>query len=109
MAVSVLQERSILLSLLDSLFILGIVFVVIGAFLYIIQGGFFNGIIYSLKRFRSSTKQGKFISQFDDLDETKEVHEEFEIKRSFALTRPFLFIGGFALILSFVLTYLLYT
>ncbi|BCB03035.1 DUF3899 domain-containing protein [Bacillus sp. KH172YL63] len=103
------QEKSLLLSFIDSLFIVGITYVATGGLLFIFQKGFFNGIIYSLKRFRNSTKQGKFISQFDDLDETKEAYEEYGVQRSYSITKSILMVGSVAFILSIALSYLLYT
>ncbi|WP_179884927.1 DUF3899 domain-containing protein [Bacillus sp. AFS015802] len=107
--VALLQKKNLLLSIIDSLFIIGITYVGLGALLYIFQKGFFNGIVYAFKRFRNSTKQGKYISQFDDLDEMKEAHEEFGVQRSYSVTTSFLTIGALTLVLSIVLTYLLYT
>ncbi|WP_226676630.1 DUF3899 domain-containing protein [Rossellomorea aquimaris] len=104
-----LQEKNLLLSIIDSLFVIGIVYVSLGALLYIFEKGFFNGIVYAFKRFRNSTKQGKYISQFDELDDTKEAHEEFTAKRSYSITTSLLTFGALTLVLSVVLTYLLYT
>ncbi|CAN7463751.1 DUF3899 domain-containing protein [Rossellomorea sp. LjRoot5] len=109
LVVASLQEKDLLLSIIDSLFVIGIAYISIGALLYIFERGFFNGIVYALKRFRNSTKQGKYISQFDDLDEMKEAHEEYGVQRSYSITKSFLLIGGVTLILSIVMTYLLYT
>ncbi|OIU72514.1 hypothetical protein BHE18_07790 [Rossellomorea aquimaris] len=98
-----------MLSILNSLFITGMIYLIFGGFLYIFQKGFFNGIVYSLKRFRRSTAQGKYVSQFDDLDDTKEAHEELSVIRSYRVTRSLLVIGGLLLIISLALSYLLYT
>ncbi|WP_064092255.1 DUF3899 domain-containing protein [Rossellomorea aquimaris] len=106
---SLTQRKTILLSIIDSLFIVGISYVIIGALLYIFERGFFNGIVYALKRFRSSTKQGKFLSQFDDLDKTNDPHEEYGAERRFTITKPFLLLGSMAFVLSIALSYLLYT
>ncbi|MEI2663509.1 DUF3899 domain-containing protein [Rossellomorea sp. LJF3] len=107
--VASLQEKDLLLSIIDSLFVIGIAYISIGALLYIFEKGFFNGIVYALKRFRNSTKQGKYISQFDDLDEMKEAHEEYGAQRSYSITKSFLLTGGLTLVLSIIMTYLLYT
>ncbi|MBW3111961.1 MULTISPECIES: DUF3899 domain-containing protein [Bacillaceae] len=104
-----LQEKNLLLSIIDSLFVIGIVYVSLGALLYIFEKGFFNGIVYAFKRFRNSTKQGMYISQFDELDDTKEAHEEFTVKRSYSITKSLLTLGAFTLVLSVILSYLLYT
>ena len=106
---SLTQRKALLLSIIDSLFIVGITYVIFGALLYIFEKGFFNGIVYALKRFRSSTKQGKFLSQFDDLDKTKEPHEEYGAERTFTITKPILLVGSLAFVLSIALSYLLYT
>ncbi|PFG07045.1 DUF3899 domain-containing protein [Bacillus sp. es.034] len=107
--VASLQEKDLLLSIIDSLFIIGIAYISIGALLYIFGKGFFNGIVYALKRFRNSTKQGKYISQFDDLDEMNEAHEEYGVQRSYSITKSFLLTGGLTLVLSIIMTYFLYT
>ncbi len=106
---AIFQGKNLLLSIIDSLFIIGITYVAAGSLLYIFEKGFFNGIVYALKRFRNSTKQGKYLSQFDDLDETKEAHEEYAVKRSFSITRSVLIVGSITLLLSVALSYLLYT
>jgi hypothetical protein len=106
---ALLQEKNLLLSIIDSMFVIGIAYISLGALLYIFEKGFFNGIVYALKRFRNSTKQGKYISQFDDLDEMKEAHEEYGVQRSYSITRSFLLIGGLTFALSILLSYLLYT
>lgn len=106
---AIFQGKNLLLSIIDSLFIIGITYVAAGSLLYIFEKGFFNGIVYALKRFRNSTKQGKYISQFDELDETKEAHEEYGMKRSFSITRAVLVVGSITLLFSIALSYLLYT
>ncbi|MCA1062050.1 DUF3899 domain-containing protein [Rossellomorea sp. AcN35-11] len=105
---AILQEKTLFLSIIDSLFIIGIAYVAIGSFLYIFEKGFFNGIVYALKRFRNSTKQGKYISQFDDLDETKEAYEEYGAERFISVKRSFLVLGSITLLLSVAISYLLY-
>jgi hypothetical protein len=106
---SLVQGNPLIISVLNSLFIAGMIYLVLGAFLYIFQKGFFNGIVYSLKRFRRSTVQGKYLSQFDDIDETKDAHEEFTVIRSFKITSTLLIIGSSMLIISLVLSYIIYT
>ncbi|MGR3763541.1 DUF3899 domain-containing protein [Rossellomorea sp. NS-SX7] len=106
---SLVQGDPLALSTLNSLFITGMIYLITGAFLYIFQKGFFNGIVYALKRFRRSTTQGKFLSQFDDIDSTKEAHEEFTVVRSYKITRSLLIIGSSLLVLSLALSYLIYT
>ncbi|XXM73887.1 DUF3899 domain-containing protein [Lysinibacillus sphaericus] len=107
--ISLAKGDTYLLSLINSMFITGMIHSIFGAFLYIFQKGFFNGIVYSLKRFRRSTAQGKYVSQFDDLDDTREAHEELSMIRSYRVTRSLLVIGGILLIVSLALSYLLYT
>jgi hypothetical protein len=106
---SLSQGDPFILSLLNGLFVTGMIYLVIGAFMYIFQKGFFNGIVYALKRFRKSTTQGKFLSQFDDIDSTEEAHEEFTVIRSYKITRSLLIIGCVLLVISMALSYLLYT
>lgn len=106
---SLSQGDPLILSVLNSLFITGMIYLVKGAFLYVFQKGFFNGIVYSLKRFRRSTAQGKFLSQFDDIDTTKNAHEEFTVVRSYKITSTLLIIGSSFLLISLVLSYIIYT
>jgi hypothetical protein len=106
---SLAQGNPFIISVLNSLFISGMIYLVLGAFLYIFQKGFFNGIVYALKRFRRSTLQGKYLSQFDDIDATKDAHEEFTVIRSYNITSTLLIIGSSMLIISLILSYIIYT
>jgi hypothetical protein len=106
---SLSQGDPFILSLLNGLFVTGMIYLIIGAFMYIFQKGFFNGIVYALERFRKSTTQGKFLSQFDDIDSTEEAHEEYTVVRSYKITRTLLIIGCSLLVISLALSYLLYT
>jgi hypothetical protein len=109
LVLSLAQGDPLILSVLNSLFIAGMIYLILGAFLYIFQKGFFNGILYALKRFRRSTVKGKFLSQFDDIDTTKDAHEEFTVVRSYKITSILLIIGSSLLTISLVLSYIIFT
>ncbi len=81
----------------------------IGSFSFVIEAGFFNGIVYSFKRFRKSTKEGSFFAQYDDLDDTKEIHEEYVVKKQFTMTRPFLYVGLLMVVGTTIISYVFLT
>ncbi len=78
-----------------------------GASLFVIEGGFFNGIRYSFKKVRKSSKEGEYIASFDDLDDTKEVYEEYPKKRVFIWTYPLLAGGGIVALASFIAAFVI--
>ncbi|KKB43216.1 DUF3899 domain-containing protein [Bacillus thermotolerans] len=87
-------------SLLDYSFLFSLLCATAGAFLFVLERGFFNGIIYSSKIFRKSTKEGEYASSFDDLDDTGAFHEEHTKLRAYKWTFPLLVSGGAFLILT---------
>ncbi|MGM0844310.1 MAG: DUF3899 domain-containing protein [Bacillota bacterium] len=98
-----------LLEIINISFLIGMGLLVIGGMMKVVESGFFNGIQYSFKRFRKSTKEGSYISQFDDMDDTNEAHEEFNKKDTYALTVPFLLSGSIAVGADLIVSYLFYT
>jgi hypothetical protein len=103
------QSEPYHIALVNNFFAVGMLFLCLGAFLFIMEQGFFNGISYAFKRFRKNTKKGKYVSQFDDLDETKEIYEEYNVKRSYSITKPLLLVGGGSFLLSLVVSFLFFT
>ncbi|EDL62718.1 tryptophanyl-tRNA synthetase [Bacillus sp. SG-1] len=97
------------LGIINISFLIGMGLLVIGGLMKVVESGFFNGIQYAFKRFRKSTKEGSYISKFDDMDETKDVHEEYNKQKSFALTAPFLLSGSIAVAADLIASYLFYT
>ncbi|KAB7704987.1 DUF3899 domain-containing protein [Bacillus aerolatus] len=88
---------------LDYAFLFSLLCVTAGACLFVIEGGFFSGISYSFKNFRKSTKEGRYIAEFDHLDKTGNIHEEHAKKKRFKWTYPLLAGGGLILIATFVI------
>ncbi|WP_421384190.1 DUF3899 domain-containing protein [Bacillus salacetis] len=97
------------LGIINISFLIGMGLLTAGGLMKVVESGFFNGIQYAFKRFRKSTKEGSYISKFDDMDETKEAHEEYNRKNNFALTIPFLLSGSIAVIADLIVSYLFYT
>lgn len=89
-----LFSSKFLKSLLDYSFFFSLISLTVGASLFVIEGGFFNGIRYSVKKLRKSSKEGEYIASFDDLDDTKEAYEEYPKKSVFTWTYPLLVGGG---------------
>jgi hypothetical protein len=108
-ALSLFYDYGLWLGIINISFLLGMGLLVIGGLMKVVESGFFNGIQYAFKRFRKSTKEGKYISQFDDMDETKEAHEEYNKDNSFSTTVPFLLSGGIAVAFDLLVSYLFYT
>ncbi|WP_456271808.1 DUF3899 domain-containing protein [Bacillus sp. AK031] len=106
---SFFYDYGFVLGTINISFLIGMCVLVIGALMKVVESGFFNGIQYAFKRFRKSTKEGKYIAQFDDLDNTKDAHEEYNQVRSFSLTLPFLLSGGIAVAADLIASYLFYT
>ncbi|WP_370294367.1 DUF3899 domain-containing protein [Rossellomorea marisflavi] len=97
------------LSLIDTLFIVGISYATFSAIMFVFQNGFLNGILYSFRRFRAKSKKEEYVAQFDDLEERKELHEVYAKKEPFRLTAPLFYIGILSLAVSLILSYSLYT
>ncbi|MEW4289446.1 DUF3899 domain-containing protein [Rossellomorea marisflavi] len=97
------------LSLIDTLFIVGISYASVAALMFVFQNGFLNGILYAFKRFRAKSKKDQYVAQFDDIEERKEIHEVYTVKEPFRLTAPLFYIGFLSLAVSLILSYSLYT
>ncbi|RIW35268.1 DUF3899 domain-containing protein [Bacillus salacetis] len=106
---SLFYDDGFQLEIINISFLIGMGLAVTGGLMKVVESGFFNGIQYSFKRFRRSTKEGNYISQFDDMDQTKEAHEEYNKNNKFALTNPFLLSGGIAVVVDLLVSYLFYT
>ncbi|VXB24555.1 conserved membrane hypothetical protein [Bacillus sp. 349Y] len=97
------------LSLIDTLFIVGISYASVSALMFVFQNGFLNGILYAFKRFKAKSKKDQYVAQFDDIEERKEIHEVYAVKEPFRLTAPLFYIGIVSLAVSLILSYSLYT
>jgi hypothetical protein len=104
-----LQDGTYLIHFINSFFTIGMIYLLVGALLFVTEAGFFNGIIYSFKRLRKSSAKGKYVSNFDDIDDTKEIHDEYNKERQYNSKKPLLIIGGFYCIAGFILSFLLFS
>lgn len=104
-----MNGSDLLLSLIDTLFIVGISYASVAALMFVFQNGFLNGILYAFKRFRSRSKKDEYVAQFDDVEERKEIHEVYAVREPFRLTTPLFYIGILSLAVSLILSYSLYT
>ncbi|MGX1264952.1 hypothetical protein RKD55_002756 [Rossellomorea marisflavi] len=104
-----MNGSDLLLSLIDTLFIVGISYASVAALMFVFQNGFLNGILYAFRRFRSRSKKDEYVAQFDDVEERKEIHEVYAVKEPFRLTAPLFYIGILSLAVSLILSYSLYT
>lgn len=82
-----LHQPIIFLTLINSIFLISLAFTIVGASLFVVQGGLFNGIAYSFKRFFARvTKNGAYAFELDgDL--------EFVNAPSYTFTYPLLLAG----------------
>lgn len=89
-----------MIAFIDAITIASLVLIIIGSFLFVIEGGFFSSITYSFRRFYKRTSK-----KWQMLNETEEDGEYYVEKQSFSITVPLLLIGfltfGLALCLSF--------
>ncbi|WP_180955206.1 DUF3899 domain-containing protein [Peribacillus deserti] len=92
-------ENSYFISFMNSLFLIGLLYIVIGAFLFVVQGGFFNGIIFSMKNFLKLDRLGAYVAQFDDTDLKK---TGYPSQKSYSLTLPFFAAGILCCLVSLI-------
>lgn len=90
-----------LLAFINTLFLLSLVLLIVGGFLFVYEGGFFNGFINSYRRLYRLSKLGKYLSQFE-----LEQMEPFAPKKV-AITFPFLAIGLILFLFTLSVAYLL--
>ncbi|WP_409254291.1 DUF3899 domain-containing protein [Bacillus sp. SCS-153A] len=102
-------DDGLVLGIINISFLIGMGLLVTGGLMKVVESGFFNGINYAFKRFRKSTKEGSYISKFDDMDETQEAHEEYNKQKNFSLTVPFLLSGSITVTADLAVSYLFYT
>ncbi|TYS15830.1 DUF3899 domain-containing protein [Rossellomorea vietnamensis] len=107
--ISFFSQDEIFLGIINISFLIGMGFLVIGGLMKVVESGFFNGIQYAFKRFRKSSKEGSYIAQFDDMDDTNEAYKEFNKRDTYPLTMPLLLSGGIAVAADLAVSYLFYT
>jgi hypothetical protein len=97
--VTIIQGDVSLLSFINTSFLLSLPLLILGGFLFVYEGGFFNGLIYSYRRLRRSTKMGKYVAQFDNLD------DEPVVPKNFSVTKPIIFSGLLIFLLTLIVAY----
>lgn len=94
-------------ALIDSLFMIGLLLFIIGVSLFVREKGVFNGVVHGFKRLRKSSHEGAYTAQFDDLDRTGEIHEDYAARKPEHWTKPLLLTGGTAVLLTLLFSYIL--
>ncbi|WP_044748682.1 DUF3899 domain-containing protein [Bacillus alveayuensis] len=93
------QADASLLAFINISFLFSLLLLIVGGFLFVYEGGFFNGLIYSYRRLRRLTKIGKYMAQFDDLD------DEPVVPKTFSVTKPIFFSGLLICTLTLIIGY----
>lgn len=90
-----------LFSLTDSLGLVSLIFLTAGLIIFVIQGGFFDGIVYSFRRFARSVRK----KQLGDVDAEAPM-AEYKIRDGsrWPVTWPLLFVSLILFILSLLLS-----
>ncbi|MBA2872115.1 cell division protein FtsB [Anoxybacillus calidus] len=96
---TIIQGDVSLLTFINISFLLSLPLLMLGGFLFVYEGGFFNGLIYSYRRLRRSTKMGKYVAQFDHLD-----HESV-VPMTFSVTKPIFFSGLLIFLFTLIIAY----
>lgn len=94
----VFGQTNVFLSILNNLFIIASILLIIGGGFFVLQGGFFNGITYSFKRFFSRiTRLGEYATAIDgDVKYTSVFSSDY--------TYPILIAGGIQFILVLLIS-----
>ncbi len=99
------------LALINSAFLTGLVLFIAGAVFFVIQGGFFDGVAFGMKRFFTSiSRSAEYAHSIEEenkkLSENK--HKPRVIKSRLALTYPLITAGLLFILLSMIASYLLF-
>ncbi|HEU5139084.1 MAG TPA: DUF3899 domain-containing protein [Bacillales bacterium] len=90
------------LSAINSASLASLILIIVGASMLVVQGGFFNGISYSFKRFyRKSLKSTEGFE--DEVDDNEEDYRPTQ--RTFSFTFPALIVGILLFLLTLALSY----
>ncbi|MBE3569386.1 MAG: DUF3899 domain-containing protein [Bacillales bacterium] len=103
---SFIAPQSFFTSFVNATFLIGLFFLMAGLFLFVYEGGFFNGIINSFKRMRKMTKEGQYASQYDPLDEKDAARLDMG-KRKIRFTIPLIAAGSFFVVLDMMIAFLI--
>ncbi|WP_085521735.1 DUF3899 domain-containing protein [Tuberibacillus sp. Marseille-P3662] len=92
-----------MLTIVNGSFLVGLFYLIVGLVLYIIQGGFFNGITYSFRRFfRRTSRQGDIMNDISSADEEEALVPK---DHDFPWTYPILISGCLLGCISMALAY----
>lgn len=95
--ISIFKGLDFSITLLNNLFLTSLLLLMIGGILFLLEGGFFNIIIYGFKKFyHNFSTVGRYVAE--ETDQTDDV-ASFE----FASTNSFLIIGGCLFITTFLI------
>ena len=100
---TLLSKHSLtMLTIINHTFLISLACTIIGATLFVVQGGLFNGIAYSYKRFFTRvSKNGAYAYELDgDL--------EFVQAPSYSFTSPLLLAGTLGCLITTILSIVLY-
>lgn len=93
------RESSPLLHFSNTLFLISLLLLMVGASLWVLQGGMFDGFIYSFKRFFERTnKAGMYAAEIDR-------GNEFKGSYRFGITYPLLLSGGFLFLAAYAVSF----
>ncbi|GMN99458.1 DUF3899 domain-containing protein [Parageobacillus thermoglucosidasius] len=86
-----------LLSFVNVTFLLSLLPLMIGGFLFVYEQGFFNSFAYGFRKLRKSrSKAERYLAELQDMPAGQPIHS-----KKFAVTYPFLF-SGLALVLLMI-------
>jgi hypothetical protein len=93
---------------LNATFFIGVVFLLTGLFLFVYEGGFFDGILHSFRIIGKKTKLGEYASQFDDGDEAIVPRSVAKKSSIFRLTCPLIKAGGLFVAADTIIAFVIY-
>jgi len=101
-----LYNKITVVTFINALFLSGLTLIILGGAMFVYQGGFFKGIIYSFKRFfKSFSLKNKWIveNEFDDKDDDEILTREYKISSA---TLSVLLVGILLFVISVLLAFL---
>jgi hypothetical protein len=89
----------------------GLVLFIIGAVFFVVQGGFFDGVAFGLKRFFTTISRSSEYAQSieEDVNKLPEKKHQSIVKNSrLSLTYPLIMTGFLFILISMIVSYLFY-
>lgn len=90
-----------LLTVINSSSIIAILLIIIGLIFFIIQGGFFRGIVYSFRRYRKVFSRRR---DYEEGQETLSDYSDLPDVVKFPMTFPLIFIGISIFLIDLILS-----